>query len=99
ALPARAWCSWCRWERKPGADRQEATLQIAADSRPWVRHLYRFAYERLYNELACGYDAISWMVSLGQWDRWRRQALRFVYGERILEAGFGTGGLLPLLHV
>ncbi len=63
---------------------------------PWIR-LYMWATERLYYELAWAYDGVSWWVSLGNWDRWRRQALdhacRFS-GGRVLEVGFGTGELL-----
>lgn len=69
---------------------------------PWrraVRRLYLWAYDRLYRELAWSYDLVSWLVSLGHWDGWRRAALRFVRGKRVLEVGFGTGELLPLLAV
>jgi ubiquinone/menaquinone biosynthesis C-methylase UbiE len=70
------------------------------DSLPcFVRRLYLWAYDRLYNELAWSYDLVSWSVSLGQWDSWRRAALKFVRGDRVLEVGFGTGELLPLLAV
>ncbi len=51
-------------------------------------------FHRLYAELAWGYDAVSWMVSLGQWQEWRRAALTYVAGERVVEIGFGTGELL-----
>jgi ubiquinone/menaquinone biosynthesis C-methylase UbiE len=64
-----------------------------------VRHFYLFLYRILYNEVAWTYDLVSWVVSFGRWDEWRRTALRFVHGERILEVGFGTGELLPLLAV
>lgn len=56
--------------------------------------LYGWASDRLYNELAWAYDAVSWLVSLGRWDRWRRLALKHVDGGRVLEVGFGTGELL-----
>ncbi len=65
----------------------------------WIRGLYVWAYDRLYHEFAWSYDAVSWLVSLGQWDNWRRTALRYVQGDRVLEVGFGTGELLPLLLV
>ncbi len=59
-----------------------------------VAQLYLWATERLYNELAWAYDLVSWLVSLGHWAAWRRVALEYVAGHRVLEIGFGTGELL-----
>lgn len=61
---------------------------------PWLRRLYLWACRRLYNELAWTYDGVSWLVSLGRWATWRRVALDYVDGPRVLEVGFGTGDLL-----
>jgi len=60
----------------------------------WLARLYFAAAERLYADFAWAYDLASWIVSLGHWPAWRRQALEFARGPRILELGFGTGRLL-----
>jgi ubiquinone/menaquinone biosynthesis C-methylase UbiE len=67
-----------------------------APSRPvaWFGRLYLWACHRLYNEFAWSYDAASWLVSAGHWTEWRRLALDYVDGSRVLELGFGTGELL-----
>ena len=59
-----------------------------------MARLYLWAADRLYNEFAPLYDAVSWLVSSGQWARWRRVALDYVQGNDVLEVGFGTGELL-----
>lgn len=60
----------------------------------WIGRLYRWACHRLYNEFAWTYDGVSWLVSLGHWWDWRRAALDYLVGPRVLEVGFGTGDLL-----
>jgi len=47
----------------------------------------------LYHELAWAYDPVSWLVSAGYWDRWRKLAMVEPLGGRVLEIGFGTGEL------
>jgi ubiquinone/menaquinone biosynthesis C-methylase UbiE len=68
-----------------------------AQGRSMVRDLYLWACERLYHELALGYDAISRVVSAGAWPAWRRSVLPHIHGARVLEIGFGTGELLAEL--
>jgi ubiquinone/menaquinone biosynthesis C-methylase UbiE len=64
---------------------------------PWFGRLYLWATHRLYNEFAPLYDLASWLVSAGRWGEWRRIALDYVVGPRVLEVGFGTGELLAEL--
>lgn len=68
--------------------------------RQLLRRGYAWACERLYHEVAWGYDRVSDCVSLGRWDTWRRTALQTLaacgrpVGLPMLEIGFGTGELL-----
>jgi ubiquinone/menaquinone biosynthesis C-methylase UbiE len=61
--------------------------------RRWIARIYFWLAERLYNELAWAYDPVSALVSLGNWDRWRKLAIIEPLGSRVLEIGFGTGEL------
>jgi ubiquinone/menaquinone biosynthesis C-methylase UbiE len=62
-----------------------------------VRSVFHFGYHLLYHELAFTYDAVAWLVSLGQWQAWGRTALDRVRGPRVLEIGHGPGHLLIAL--
>ena len=57
------------------------------------RQLIQLGFHLLYHQLAFTYDAVAWLVSLGQWPAWRRLALQFVQPGPILELAYGTGGL------
>ncbi len=59
--------------------------------------LLRWGFGLLYNQLAWTYDAVAWLVSLGQWQTWTRCVLPFLRGSRVLELAHGTGNLLPEL--
>ncbi len=61
------------------------------------RHFVKFGFRLLYRELAFTYDAVAWLVSLGQWQAWGRTALGRVRGPRVLEIGHGPGHLLIAL--
>jgi ubiquinone/menaquinone biosynthesis C-methylase UbiE len=54
----------------------------------------RFFFRQLYNEFACTYDLVAWVVSLGQWKAWGRTAIPHLPGKRVLELGHGPGHLL-----
>jgi ubiquinone/menaquinone biosynthesis C-methylase UbiE len=58
--------------------------------------LVRIGFRLLYNELAWTYDAVAWVVSLGQWSDWQRASLKYldpVTQPRLLELAHGTGTL------
>lgn len=58
-----------------------------------IDRLLAYFFHRLYHGLAIFYDAVSWIVSFGQWREWTKAALPFIRGTRILELGFGPGHL------
>ncbi|PJF35259.1 MAG: class I SAM-dependent methyltransferase, partial [Candidatus Thermofonsia Clade 1 bacterium] len=65
----------------------------------WWR-LVKFGFRLLYNELAFTYDAVSVIVSLGEWQAWQRAALNFLppHAAPVLELAHGTGNLQRALH-
>lgn len=69
---------------------------------PWRRRAIEWGFGLLYNELAWSYDAVSWLVSLGQWRAWQQAGLAFLppptTGGRVLELAHGPGHLLLALH-
>ena len=61
----------------------------------WLsRKILSAAFDLLYHQLALVYDPVSWVVSGGMWNDWRRSALAELPPGRILEVGSGTGHLL-----
>lgn len=77
-----------------------STVQPSSLARLWWR-LIRFGFRLLYNELAFTYDAVSVVVSLGQWRCWGRAALQYSNAQRselVLELAHGTGSLQRDLH-
>ena len=75
---------YCRW----------SAANLGNEIVTWLAKLYLWATYRLYDEFAWAYDLASWLVSLGRWSGWRRSALDYAAGQRLLEVGFGTGELL-----
>lgn len=61
------------------------------------RRIVRFGFRLLYQEMAWTYDAVSWLVSLGEWRAWQQSALPYVCGRRVLEVGHGPGHMLVAL--
>jgi len=58
------------------------------------RRVVRTGFRLLYNELAWAYDAVSWLVSAGEWKTWQRAAEPRIQTGRGLEIGCGRGDLL-----
>lgn len=70
--------------------KQETPIQALY---PLPLRLLRFLYHHFYNRFAFTYDAVSRIVSRGEWRAWTNAALPFVRGARVLEVAFGTGNL------
>lgn len=58
-----------------------------------LRTIVRWGLQQLYTRFAFAYDAVSILVSRGEWRDWTRAAIPFLRGTRILEVAFGTGNL------
>ncbi len=63
----------------------------------WIS-LIRLGFRLLYYEMAWTYDAVSWLVSLGEWRAWQQVALPYLIGKQILEIGHGPGHMLADLQ-
>ena len=62
----------------------------------WNR-LVVVGFSLLYHEFAWSYDAVAWLVSMGQWRQWGEPALEYIVGQRVLDLGHGPGHLLVSL--
>ncbi len=56
----------------------------------WIR----LAAEALYTTFAWSYDAVAWLVSMGQWSAWMAVGLEALPPGRVIELGHGPGHLL-----
>ena len=63
-----------------------------------MRLLLMVFFRLLYNEFAWTYDAVSWIVSIGQWRSWQRVGLPFLKPGRTLEVGHGPGHMLAAVE-
>lgn len=62
--------------------------------RNWLFKSYLWAAGQLYHRFAWAYDFVAWLVSFGNWSKWRRDVLDYLKQGSVLEIGFGTGALL-----
>jgi ubiquinone/menaquinone biosynthesis C-methylase UbiE len=72
---------------------------LSALQEAWLA-LVRLGFRLLYNEMAFTYDAVSYVVSLGEWRAWQYGALDLLTTDsrRILELAHGTGHVQGRLH-
>jgi ubiquinone/menaquinone biosynthesis C-methylase UbiE len=63
-----------------------------------MRLLLGLFFRLLYNEFAWTYDAVSWLVSVGQWRSWQFTGLELLKPGRTLEVGHGPGHMLAALE-
>jgi SAM-dependent methyltransferase len=89
---------WQKYNQKRETEKY-LTLEKQSSGRDnfWWR-LVRYGFGLLYNEMAWTYDAVSWVVSLGQWRDWQRAGLAHLAGHRVLELAHGPGHMLPELE-
>lgn len=59
-----------------------------------LERLIRFAAQLLYSSFAWSYDAVAWVVSMGQWSTWTETGLEALPPGIALEIGHGPGHML-----
>ncbi len=59
-----------------------------------LSRIVRFAAQLLYSSFAWSYDAVAWLVSMGQWPAWIATGLEALPGGFVLEIGHGPGHML-----
>ena len=59
--------------------------------------LVKLGFFLLYNHLAFTYELVAWIVSLGQWSRWRQTIEQFLLPGSTLELAYGTGRLFTTM--
>lgn len=62
-----------------------------------LEKILKLGFFLLYNHFAFLYDIIAWIVSLGQWSKWRQTVLPHLYPGITLELAHGTGGLITTM--
>jgi ubiquinone/menaquinone biosynthesis C-methylase UbiE len=63
----------------------------------WMNHFLRFFFKHLYTTIAWLYDLVAYVTSVGQWRSWQMVGLEGIAPGRVLEIGYGTGHILPML--
>jgi ubiquinone/menaquinone biosynthesis C-methylase UbiE len=63
----------------------------------WMKIFLRFFFKHLYTTIAWLYDLVAFTTSVGQWRSWQKAGLECIHPGRILEVGYGTGHMLPVL--
>ena len=81
-----------------GSKREKDKGERIKDKNSLYVRLISLLFRLLYYEMAWTYDAVSWVVSLGDWRRWQFATLDYVKGKSILELGHGTGHVLKALQ-
>jgi ubiquinone/menaquinone biosynthesis C-methylase UbiE len=69
-------------------DRQGSRTAVVATA------FLRFFFRHLYTTFAWTYDAVAWVVSLGQWSAWQAAGLEALPSGCTLELGHGPGHVL-----